>query len=103
MVGSSRCATSSVHLPEQRGAAPRSDGHLIVMSMLWAWDRILGDRDRVEKDQRAEEQARAPRDEDEGDPPSRTCRVCKHEGLESYCPNCLADTMVANKRTAKKR
>lgn len=73
------------------------------MSMFWAWDRILGNRDRVEKEQRAEEQAREPRKDEDGDPPSRTCRVCKHEGQDAYCPNCLADTMVAKKRTVVKR
>jgi hypothetical protein len=73
------------------------------MSMFWAWDRILGDRDRVEKEQRAEEQAREPREEDDGAPPSRTCRVCKDEGLDRFCPHCLADTMVERKRKVLKR
>lgn len=70
--------------------------------MIWAWDRILGDRDRVEKEQRAEQQAREPREADEGAPPSR-CRVCKHEGPERFCPQCLADTMVERTRTVAKR
>ena len=76
---------------------------MICMSMFWAWDRILGNRDRVEKEQRAEEQARAPREEDEAAPPSRSCRVCEHEGPERFCPHCLADTMVERKRTIAKR
>jgi hypothetical protein len=67
------------------------------MSMLWAWDRILGDRDRVEQEMRDEDEARVTRETD-GGPPPRECRVCGHEGLEKYCPTCLADTMVAKPR-----
>jgi hypothetical protein len=68
------------------------------MSMFWAWDRVLGDPNRIEMERRAEEQDRAPRDEDEADPPSRVCRVCAHAGPERFCPHCLADTMITPKR-----
>lgn len=70
------------------------------MSMLWVWDRILGDRDRVERELRDEAQAREERRATEGDPPSRTCRVCAYAGPERFCPHCLADTMVEQKRRA---
>lgn len=63
------------------------------MSMLWAWDWILGDRDRVEREEHEREVTRAPRDEDEGDPPVLECKVCRYRGPERYCPRCLADTM----------
>jgi len=68
------------------------------MSMIWAWDRILGERDRVEQEERAEQQARTPRPEDEAAPPTNACRVCDYEGADRFCPHCLADTMVPVKR-----
>lgn len=67
--------------------------------MIWAWDRILGERDRIEQQIRDEQQALAEPRENEGGPPPRECRVCGHEGLERFCPHCLADTMVEKRRT----
>jgi len=66
--------------------------------MLWAWDRVIGERDRIEHVERAEAQSRAPRDENAAAPPDGTCRVCDYEGPERFCPRCLADTMVATPR-----
>ncbi len=68
------------------------------MSMLWAWDRILGERDRVEREIRDEDQAREELRATDDDPPTRRCRVCAHEGPERFCPHCLADTMIDVKR-----
>jgi rubrerythrin len=35
-----------------------------------------------------------PKREPDGDPPQFACRVCGHVGTDqSYCPQCLADTM----------
>jgi hypothetical protein len=65
------------------------------MSMFWLWDQLLGDPDRVEREERAREVARAPRDEDDAAPPELVCRVCQYAGPERYCPRCLADTMRA--------
>jgi rubrerythrin len=37
----------------------------------------------------------------DGDPPTFRCRVCDLEAAEpSYCPSCLADTMVRMRRPA---
>lgn len=66
--------------------------------MLWAWDRVLGDRDRVEQQMRDEERARAEPREDDAAPPSLECRVCGHAGPERFCPHCLADTMIEQKK-----
>jgi rubrerythrin len=49
--------------------------------------------------QNRQEELRAEREqpirEVDGDPPNHTCRVCGYVGPEpSYCPTCLADTMV---------
>ena len=73
------------------------------MSMIWAWDRILGDHDRVEAEKREEEAARAPAIETDDAPPTQRCRSCDYEGAERYCPHCLADTMrpVARPRRAR--
>jgi hypothetical protein len=65
------------------------------MSMFWAWDRILGDPDRVEAEERAREVTRERRPETDDDPPTFECRVCAYRGAERYCPRCLADTMRA--------
>ena len=50
--------------------------------------------------QRREEERRVAREQpkrtNDGDPPRFACRVCGHESPEqSYCPECLADTMEA--------
>ncbi|HUQ06798.1 MAG TPA: hypothetical protein VM261_30050 [Kofleriaceae bacterium] len=63
------------------------------MSMLWLFDRLLGDPARVEREERERATARAPRPEVDADPPDLECRVCAYRGPERYCPTCLADTM----------
>lgn len=40
-----------------------------------------------------------PKREVAGDPPAYSCRICGHEDTDgSYCPRCLADTMVRIKQ-----
>jgi rubrerythrin len=63
----------------------------IVESLLKLVDPVQA-RAREEERRVAREQ---PKRDHDGDPPLFTCRVCGHEGPEkSYCPSCLADTMV---------
>jgi hypothetical protein len=68
------------------------------MSMVWAWERILGNIDKVETERRDEDAVRAPAQETEDAPPTLRCRACNYEGAELYCPHCLADTMQQVRR-----
>jgi len=70
------------------------------MSILWAWERMLRDPQKNIAEAREHEQARKRTDEtDDGEPPvEKTCKACGYEGLEQYCPTCLADTMIAKRR-----
>ena len=63
------------------------------MSMLWLFDKLLGDPQRVEREERERATTRAPRPDADGDPPDLECRVCAYRGPERYCPDCLALTM----------
>lgn len=65
------------------------------MGSFWAWERLLGDQDWVEKEAREHRAARARREETDDAPPAMQCKACGYEGAERYCPHCLADTMVA--------
>ena len=69
------------------------------MSMLWAFERLLADPHKVIAEDREHEAARAPTPEDDAAPPTLRCKACDYEGPERYCPHCLADTMVAIRRT----
>jgi hypothetical protein len=66
--------------------------------MVWLWRRIFEERAIVEAEQREEAQARAPVKEVDAAPPPSLCRACGYEGLERYCPRCLADTMIVRRR-----
>ena len=66
--------------------------------MFWLFDRLLGDPDRVEREERERAVMLKRRTEADGDPPDLECRVCGYCGPERYCPTCLADTMRAIKR-----
>jgi predicted Zn-ribbon and HTH transcriptional regulator len=68
------------------------------MSMLWAFERLLADPDRVVEEAREHQAARARPDEDDAAPPPLRCKACGYEGAERYCPHCLADTMVPIRR-----
>jgi hypothetical protein len=72
------------------------------MSMVWLWNRIFGNPDRIAIEERAERQHREPRRATDTGPPTGVCRACGHEGPERYCPVCLADTMKVE-RARKKR
>lgn len=70
--------------------------------MVWLWSRIFGKPEQVEQEQRAERQAREPVKEVATGPPPKRCKACGYQGLEGYCPDCLADTMVAVRQRKKK-
>lgn len=65
------------------------------MSMVWLWNRVFGEPKRIEREARAEKQTREPVREVDAGPPPLECRVCRYQGSERYCPECLADTMIA--------
>jgi hypothetical protein len=69
------------------------------MSMLWLFERLLAEPARLERELRDERQdlAATPAQDPLG-PTPRRCRVCAYEGLEAFCPACLADTMVSGAR-----
>jgi hypothetical protein len=63
----------------------------IVESLIKLVDPVQA-RQRDEERRIAREQ---PKRDDEGDPPRFVCRVCGLQSPQkSYCPECLADTMV---------
>ena len=62
------------------------------------FDRLFADPDAVEIELRDAEQDRAGAPEAAGAPPTYRCRVCGLEAADkSYCPDCLADTMILKK------
>jgi rubrerythrin len=69
------------------------------MSMLWAFERMLWRDDKVVEERREHAQARARTDEDDAAPPALICKACGYEGQDRYCPRCLADTMVKQRRS----
>ncbi|HWO19180.1 MAG TPA: hypothetical protein VNO30_10395 [Kofleriaceae bacterium] len=36
---------------------------------------------------------------DDAGPPALRCKACGYEGHDRYCPRCLADTMVKQRRS----
>jgi len=73
------------------------------MSMFWLWDRLMGDPERIEAEERQIETTRARTDEADAAPPVLRCRACGYEGAERYCPHCLADTMVLVRKPTARR
>jgi hypothetical protein len=64
-------------------------------------DRLFATAQQIEQEERDAAQDRAGTPEAAGDPPVYRCRVCGLESTErAYCPECLADTMVAIKARA---
>ena len=68
------------------------------MSMLWAFEKIMAEPKRAEREGRELRVKNEGVDEDAGDPPTLRCRACNYEGPELYCPHCLADTMAKIRR-----
>lgn len=65
--------------------------------MLWAFERLFWEPEKVEIEARSQRDENEGVDEDAAAPPppvERTCRVCDFTGTTAYCPTCLADTMT---------
>jgi hypothetical protein len=77
-----------------------SDGRLRrsiiwIVGILTPFERLFDDAEQIEAEQRERDQDLTPPAPKPGDPPVYRCRVCGHESEDrSYCPDCLADTMV---------
>jgi len=67
------------------------------MSLIWPLERLFESPAKIEERQREKQgAAHAEANDEEGDPPTFRCRVCGYEGPQRvFCPDCLADTMVA--------
>jgi hypothetical protein len=64
-------------------------------SIVWSLKRLFDTPTEVEKEVRKKNAALRGQRKAEGDPPTFRCRVCALEGPDpSFCPECLADTMV---------
>ena len=63
------------------------------MSILWAFEKMLAEPARVERELRELRKDVEARDEDAAAPPELQCRACRYVGQEPYCPRCLSDTM----------
>jgi rubrerythrin len=58
-------------------------------------EKLLQTHEENERELRDKEQTIRPLRRRQGDPPTFRCRVCGLQAPEaSYCPECLADTMV---------
>ena len=70
------------------------------MSIVKPLERLFEHPVKIEMAEREREQDRKGGPEGvDGAPPTFRCRVCGLEAAErDYCPDCLADTMVAIKR-----
>jgi hypothetical protein len=65
-----------------------------VSSIVTSLERLFESPVKIEERAREEKAARSEGESQPGDPPYQ-CRVCGFEGTDgSYCPTCLADTMV---------
>jgi hypothetical protein len=67
-------------------------------SIVWSLKRLFDKPADVEREVRDRAAALRGQRKGEGDPPTFRCRVCALEAPDgSYCPECLADTMVVVK------
>jgi hypothetical protein len=75
-------------------AYPERTLSFIVRSL----ELLLQNRKEIEEEEREKQQVMRPQRKKDAGPPTFECRVCKLRSADgSYCPTCLADTMVAIK------
>jgi len=67
-------------------------------SIVWSLKRLFDKPADVEREIRDRHAELRGQPDSEGDPPTYRCRICSLESPDGrYCPDCLADTMVAVK------
>ncbi len=65
------------------------------MSIVHTLKKIVDPQAAHEEEQELRKQREQPKRAAQGEPPVAVCKVCGHRGTDrTYCPECLADTMV---------